>query len=78
MAHHIANDIPARLLMWRRVRMYAVPPSMIEAATARRAVGDWAVACAAARINVDFDLRAPRLGRFRGRVGTRVDAFCAL
>ncbi|MFD3536769.1 hypothetical protein [Streptomyces sp. NPDC058664] len=58
MAHHFANGIPTRLLMWRRVREYAVPPSMIETATARRAVGDWAGACAAARIDVDFDLRA--------------------
>ncbi len=31
---------------------------MIETATARRAVGDWAGACAAARIDVDLDLRA--------------------
>ena len=60
MAHHFANDIPARLLMWQRVREYAVPPSMIETATARRAVGDWAGACAAARIDVDLDLRAVR------------------
>ncbi|MEU9294138.1 hypothetical protein [Streptomyces sp. NPDC048266] len=58
MAHHFANEIPTRLLMWQRVRAYAVPPSMIETATARRAVGDWAGACAAARIDVDFDLRA--------------------
>ncbi|MCZ0210086.1 hypothetical protein OZK63_32310 [Streptomyces sp. UMAF16] len=60
MAHHFANDIPSRLSMWRRVREYAVPPSMIETATARRAVGDWAGACAAARIDVDLDLRAVR------------------
>ncbi|MHB9860543.1 hypothetical protein [Streptomyces sp. YIM S03343] len=60
MAHHLANAIPARLLMWQRVREYAVPPSMIETATARRAVGDWAGACAAARIDVDLDLRAVR------------------
>ncbi|HZF88227.1 hypothetical protein [Streptomyces sp.] len=60
MAHHIANDIPPRLLMWQRVREYAVPPSMIETATARRAAGDWAGACAAARIDVDLDLRAVR------------------
>lgn len=33
---------------------------MIETATARRAVGDWAGACAAARIDVDLDLRAVR------------------
>jgi hypothetical protein len=60
MAHHIANRSPAHLLMWQRVREYAVPPSMIETATARRAVGDWAGACAAARIDVDLDLRAVR------------------
>ncbi|MFE0877906.1 hypothetical protein ACFW4X_24135 [Streptomyces smyrnaeus] len=60
MAPHPANPIPARLLMWQRVREYAVPPSMIETATARRAVGDWAGACAAARIDVDLDLRAVR------------------
>ncbi|MEV4334439.1 hypothetical protein AB0K02_28595 [Streptomyces sp. NPDC049597] len=60
MAHHSANVIPSRLLMWQRVREYAVPLSMIETATARRAVGDWAGACAAARIDVDLDLRAVR------------------
>ncbi|MEU9593558.1 hypothetical protein AB0D84_28080 [Streptomyces sp. NPDC048193] len=60
MAHHLANDIPAHLLMWQRVREYAVPPSMIETSTARRAAGDWAGACAAARIDVDLDLRAVR------------------
>ncbi|WP_432189824.1 hypothetical protein [Streptomyces sp. Tue6028] len=60
MAHHFANEAPARLLMWQRVREYAVPPSMIETATARRAVGDWAGACAAARLDVDLDLRAVR------------------
>ncbi|MFE0089790.1 hypothetical protein [Streptomyces sp. NPDC058991] len=64
MAHHFANGIPPRLLMWQRVREYAVPPSMIETATARRAVGDWAGACAAARIDVDLDLRA--VGRRHG------------
>lgn len=60
MAHHFVNDVPPRLFMWQRVREYAVPPSMIETATARRAVGDWAGACAAARIDVDLDLRAVR------------------
>ncbi|MET8769562.1 hypothetical protein [Streptomyces sp. NPDC004658] len=60
MAHHFANDVPSRLLMWQRVREYAVPPSMIETATARRAVGDWSGACAAARIDIDLDLRAVR------------------
>jgi hypothetical protein len=35
-----------------------VPSSMIETATVRRGVGDWAGACAAARVDVDFDVRA--------------------
>lgn len=61
MAPHFAEPIPARLLMWQRVREYAVPPSMIEMATARRATGDWAGACAVARIDVDLDLRAVRV-----------------
>ncbi|MGW0733000.1 hypothetical protein [Streptomyces sp. NPDC002851] len=60
MAHHFANGIPARLLMWQRVREYAVPLSMNETATARRVAGDWAGACAAAWIDVDLDLRAVR------------------
>ncbi|MEV5576902.1 hypothetical protein AB0L06_43355 [Spirillospora sp. NPDC052269] len=59
MAPHFAN-IPAHLLMWQRVREYAVPLSMIETATARRAVGDWAGACASARVDIDFHLRAVR------------------
>lgn len=46
------------LSLLRRVREYAVPPFMIEAATDRRRVGDWAGACAAARVDVDLDLRA--------------------
>lgn len=51
-------DGDRRLLAWLRVREFAVPPSMIETATARRALGDWAGACAAARIDPDIDLRA--------------------
>ncbi|WP_405387152.1 hypothetical protein OG596_04595 [Streptomyces sp. NBC_01102] len=43
---------------WLRVREFAVPPSMIETATARRAAGDWAGACAAAGFDVDLDLRS--------------------
>ncbi|WP_230686887.1 hypothetical protein [Catellatospora vulcania] len=46
-----------RLALWLRVREFAVPPSMIESATARRAAGDWAGACAAARVDVDLNLR---------------------
>lgn len=43
---------------WLRVREFAVPPSMIETATARRCAGDWAGACAAAGVDVDLDLRS--------------------
>ncbi|KOU65340.1 hypothetical protein [Streptomyces sp. IGB124] len=59
-----ANRDP-RLALWLRVREYAVPASMIETATARRHVGDWAAACAAAGIDVDFNLRS--LARSHGR-----------
>ncbi|MGW3204181.1 hypothetical protein [Streptomyces sp. NPDC001135] len=55
----------SRLSLWLRVRRYAVPPSMIELATGRRVAGDWAGACAAARIDVDLDLRS--LARSHGR-----------
>ncbi|MFF5899956.1 hypothetical protein ACFY8O_29060 [Streptomyces argenteolus] len=47
----------SRLSFWLRVRDVAVPPSMIETATARRTAGDWAGACAAAGFDVDLDLR---------------------
>ena len=50
---------------WPRVREFAVPPSMIETASARRRAGDWAGACAAAGVDVDLDLRS--LARTRGR-----------
>lgn len=53
----LAMDRGSRLLFWQRVREYAVPPSMIESATARRSVGDWAGACSAARVDIDFNLR---------------------
>ena len=53
-----------RLLLWQRVREFAVPPSMIESATARRTAGDWAGACAAAHVDVDLDLRS--IGRTHG------------
>ncbi|MFE6054864.1 hypothetical protein ACFQ6N_29270 [Kitasatospora sp. NPDC056446] len=60
-----ANGNDSRLSFWRRVREYAVPPSMIETATARRLSGDWAGACAAARIEVDF--RLGEVARTHGR-----------
>ncbi|MFG3003578.1 hypothetical protein [Streptomyces calvus] len=59
------SDGDSRLSFWQRVRAYAVPPSMIETATARRRVGDWAGACAAAGIDTDLCLR--RLARTHGR-----------
>ncbi|MFI5799791.1 hypothetical protein [Streptomyces sp. NPDC051677] len=57
MLTHTANE-DSRLSFWLRVREFAVPASMIETATARRHAGDWAGACAAAGIDVDFNLRA--------------------
>ncbi|MEU2746817.1 hypothetical protein ABZ613_11055 [Streptomyces collinus] len=60
----LANgDFP--LSFWPRVREFAVPPSMIETATARRRAGDWAGACAAA--NFDVDLQPRLLARRHGR-----------
>jgi hypothetical protein len=53
-----------RLQLWRRTREFAVPPSMIQTAAARRMAGDWGGACAAARVDVDLNLRA--LARSRG------------
>ncbi|XVS62903.1 hypothetical protein ACQPYE_32280 [Actinosynnema sp. CA-299493] len=58
--HHLTANEDSRLLFWARVREFAVPPSMIEQSTARRVVGDWAGACAGARVDVDLDLRAVR------------------
>ncbi|HEX5540362.1 MAG TPA: hypothetical protein VFX60_02170 [Micromonospora sp.] len=60
-----AANVDSRLSRWLRVREFAVPPSMIEFATARRRVGDWAGACAAARCDVGFNLRA--VARTHGR-----------
>ncbi|WP_329521998.1 ankyrin repeat domain-containing protein [Spirillospora sp. NBC_01491] len=47
---------PDEMSRLRRIRRYAVPRWMIEQATERRLAGDWQGACAAARVNVDFDL----------------------
>ncbi|RSM76771.1 ankyrin repeat domain-containing protein [Kibdelosporangium aridum] len=41
---------------WVRARRFGVPPSMIELATERRLAGDWRGACAAAQVDVAFDL----------------------
>ncbi|QDY75577.1 hypothetical protein [Streptomyces qinzhouensis] len=62
-----------RLSLWRRVREFAVPPSMIETATARRAAGDWAGSCAAAGFDVDF--RMPDVNRdYGGELTARLRA----
>ena len=55
--HPLTANEDSRLLFWARVRKSAVPPLMIESATARRLAGDWAGACAAARVDVDLHLR---------------------
>ncbi|WP_405003102.1 hypothetical protein OHV13_00805 [Kitasatospora purpeofusca] len=64
MSAHLATGNP-RLSFWLHVREFAVPASVVETATARRLAGDWAGACAAARVDVDLDLRsaARRHGR---------------
>lgn len=64
MPHSTSNE-DSRLTLWLRVREFAVPPSMIESATARRTAGDWAAACAAAHVDVDLDLR--RTARLHGQ-----------
>ncbi|WP_081973772.1 hypothetical protein [Kitasatospora phosalacinea] len=51
-------DEDTRNSFWSRVRRFAVPPTMIDAATARRALGDWGGACAAAGCDPEFRLRA--------------------
>ncbi|WP_067815139.1 hypothetical protein [Nocardia inohanensis] len=71
MLTEITNEDTSRHSFWPRVREFAVPPSMIEIATARRQAGDWAGACAAAGFDVDIDLRW--LARVYGReLGNRV------
>ncbi|GGQ06638.1 hypothetical protein [Streptosporangium pseudovulgare] len=64
MPHSTSNEDP-RLALWLRVREFAVPPSMIDSATARRSTGDWAAACAAAHVDVDLNLR--RTAHLHGR-----------
>lgn len=60
---------PDETAAWRRIRRYAVPRWMIGRASARRQAGDWAGACAAAAVDVDFEL--PRIA---GRYGTDLAA----
>ncbi|GAA2888103.1 hypothetical protein GCM10010517_52020 [Streptosporangium fragile] len=47
---------PDEASSWQRVRRYAVPRWMIEQATERRLAGDWRGACAAANVDIAFDL----------------------
>lgn len=56
---------PATLNAWLQVRRYAVPAWMIDEATRCQLAGDWRGACAAANIDVDFDLAA--IAREHGR-----------
>ncbi|MFJ6612472.1 hypothetical protein ACIQPT_19590 [Streptomyces sp. NPDC091289] len=58
-------SFPSLPSFWPRVREFAVPASMIETATARREAGDWAGACAAAGVDIDFRLRS--VARSHGR-----------
>ena len=46
----------AEAASWRRIRRYAVPRWMIQRAERRRMIGDWRGACAAANVDVAFDL----------------------
>ncbi|MGQ4615722.1 hypothetical protein [Nocardia sp. R7R-8] len=62
---HIANEDDSRFSFWLRVREFAVPATMIKTATARRRVGDWAGACAAAGFDVDLSVRS--VARRHGR-----------
>lgn len=45
-----------QLGIWQRIRHFAVPRSMIERCAQARATGDWRAACAAAQVDVLFDL----------------------
>ncbi|MFJ5924726.1 hypothetical protein ACIQF6_19210 [Kitasatospora sp. NPDC092948] len=58
MHHTSPTDEDTRTCFWPRVRQFAVPPAMIETATACRESGDWGGACAAARFDVELDVRA--------------------
>ncbi|WP_242907074.1 ankyrin repeat domain-containing protein [Actinomadura terrae] len=55
-----------------RIRRHAVPRSMIEKATERRLAGDWRGACAAANVDVAFDL-ADVAGRSGAKVASRLE-----
>ncbi|MFC7563501.1 hypothetical protein ACFQU9_09575 [Actinomadura namibiensis] len=58
---------------WTLVRRYAVPRWMIEQATERRLAGDWAGACAAAHVDVGFDL-AEVAGGYGARAAADLEA----
>ncbi|MEU3404364.1 ankyrin repeat domain-containing protein [Streptomyces sp. NPDC006670] len=61
---HPLADLPPGALpdedaaSWQRVRRYAVPRWMIERSGAHRQAGDWRAACAAAGVEVAFELPA--------------------
>ncbi|MFI6575361.1 ankyrin repeat domain-containing protein [Nocardiopsis sp. NPDC050513] len=53
-----ASHPPARAAWLRKVRLYAVPRTMVERAAERRLAGDWRGACAAAGVDTAFDMAA--------------------
>jgi hypothetical protein len=57
----------------RRIRRYAVPRWMIERSAERRAAGDWHGACAAADVDVTFDLAEIR-SRYGAEVATWLES----
>lgn len=59
--------VDANVPGWLAARRYGVPAAMVERATARRLAGDWRGACAAAAVDIRFDLDV-----VRNRYGTEV------
>ncbi|MFD3696270.1 ankyrin repeat domain-containing protein [Streptomyces sp. NPDC058646] len=51
---------PVDLFSWQRTRRYAVPGWMIEQSARHRLAGDWRASCAAAAVDITFDLAALR------------------
>jgi hypothetical protein len=64
---------PHEAASWRRIRKYAVPRRMIEQAAARRLVGDWRGACAAANVDPTFTM-AEVAERYGAETATRLAA----
>lgn len=56
---------------WKHIRQFAVPRSMIERCRQAREAGDWRATCAAAQVDVTFDLGEVRR-KFGGDVADRL------